>query len=226
MSDFHSHLIPNIDDGVKEFSEAFDVIAHLKTLGAETVVTTPHISQHAYPNTSQNILASFEGLRNASIAAGLDVQLAVAAEYYLDDRFQEMVRQKEPLLTFGRQHVLLETNYLSEPLQLKDVVFQLVSQGYRPMLAHPERYHYMTMAKAEDLRTRGVSLQVNLLSLIGYYSLPVQRLAEKLIDAKLVNALSSDCHQPLQARLLEKVSNQKYYHRALELPLVNFDIQA
>ncbi len=226
MSDFHSHLIPKIDDGVKELPEALEIITQLKELGVQTIVTTPHVSQHAYPNKTTGILAAFSELQHAATAAGINVELAVAAEYYLDDSFQTDLHQKEPLLTFGRKHLLFETNYLSEPLQLKEVVFQLVTQGYRPMLAHPERYHYMSLAKAEDLRTRGVNLQINLLSLIGYYSPSVQRLAEKMIDAKIINAVSSDCHQPQQARLLQKVAVCKYYQRALELPLINFDIHA
>ncbi len=224
MSDFHSHLIPKMDDGVKEYQEALEIIHQLKQLGVSKIVTTPHISRHAYPNTHEDIREQFSLLRKFISDQDPTIELSVAAEYYLDDFFQQQIQNHEQLLTFGRQHLLFETNYLSEPFSLKEVIFQLITQGYRPMLAHPERYHFLSVAKAEDLRSRGVNLQLNLLSLIGYYSQPVQRLAEKLIDAKLINAVSSDCHQPAQAQFLTKVAQSKYFHRVLELPLINFNL--
>jgi tyrosine-protein phosphatase YwqE len=226
ISDFHSHLIPGIDDGVKGYSAALEIIQELKKAGVRQVVTTPHISQHAYPNAAENILNQFASLREIVSQHAPEIDMQVAAEYYLDESFQQQLARKEPLLTFGRKHLLFETNYLSEPFQMKEVVFQLVTQGYRPMLAHPERYHFLTVEKAADLRSRGVNLQLNLLSLIGFYSQPVQKLAEKLVDAKLINAVSSDFHQPAQAKLLSRVTGTKYFERALDLPLINFDIHA
>lgn len=226
ISDFHSHLIPEIDDGVKDYASAAEIIGQLKKLGIRTIVTTPHISQHAFPNTAEKIRALFSLLKAEMGVHAPDIELYAAAEYYLDDQFQNRIANDEQLLTFGRQHLLFETNYLSEPYQLKEIIFQLITRGYRPMLAHPERYLYMTIEKATDLRSRGVNLQLNLLSLIGYYSGPVQRMAERLIDAQLINAVSSDCHNPEQARLLERVVRNKYYQRVLDLPLLNFDLNS
>lgn len=226
VSDFHSHLIPQVDDGIQDVPSAVEIAESLKKLGVQTIITTPHISQHAYPNTAETIMAGYSQIREALKIHDPNLDFFVAAEYYMDEIFLISIQQKAPLLTFGQRHLLFETSYLSEPLQLNEVIFQLVTQGYRPMLAHPERYMYMTVRKAEDLRNRGVNLQLNLLSLIGFYAEPVQRLAEKLIDAGLINAVSSDCHNPEQARYLEKVSTRKYYRRVLDLPLINFNITA
>lgn len=79
----------------------------------------------------------------------------------------------------------------------------------------------MTLAKAEDLRDRGVKLQINLLSLIGIYGPPIQRLAEKLIQQGMVDLVGSDCHNMDHATLLEKAFRTSSYRKALDLPLLN-----
>jgi protein-tyrosine phosphatase len=220
----HSHLIPAIDDGVKSNEESFAVIRQLQELGYSRIITTPHIMTDYYGNSAESVRKAYENFLPALRSKGLGIDFQFAAEYYLDETVIRMAETREQFLTFGDRFLLFETNAISEPMQLKEFVFGLTSQGYKPVLAHPERYQYMTLAKAEDLINRGVFLQVNLLSLIGYYGPPIQKLAEKLIEKKWVSLLGSDCHNMDHAMLLKKVQKTKAYQRALELPLLNFTI--
>jgi tyrosine-protein phosphatase YwqE len=112
-------------------------------------------------------------------------------------------------------------NYVTEPYQLNDFIFSLTTKGYKPVLAHPERYQFMTLQKAEDLRHRGVLLQLNILSLIGFYSRPVQSMAHKLIDRGLIDFLGSDCHGLKHALLIKEAQKHKYFAKAMNLPLYN-----
>ena len=144
-----------------------------------------------------------------------------SAEYYLDEELFRKVEANEPLLTFGERCLLFETNMITEPYQLKDFIFKITSLGYKPVLAHPERYAYMTREKAEDLRDRGILFQLNMLSIIGYYSKSIQRTAQWLIDMGWVDLLGSDCHVLEHARLIEHVQKSKYFQKALALPLLN-----
>lgn len=220
-SDMHSHLLPGIDDGVKTPEEAHEVIGRLMDLGYRKLITTPHIMTDYFGNTYESVRASYDGflpqLRH-------EVTLEAAAEYYLDDQVIKAAANKAPFLTFGDKYLLFETNIISEPLQLKEFVFAVSLQGYKPVLAHPERYLYMTVEKAEELRERGVLLQLNLLSLIGYYGPPIQRLAEKLITRGFVDALGSDCHNLQHAALLPEVHKTSSYRKALDLPLLNHNL--
>ena len=221
LTDMHSHLLPGLDDGTKTIEESFAVIDQLINLGYTKIITTPHIMSGYYNNTYESVTQSFQQFLPLLRGKGYTVQFECAAEYYLDERVQEWVVNKEKLLTFGRSHLLFETNAISEPLQLKEFIFQLTLQGYKPVLAHPERYQYMTMEKAEDLRYRGVLLQVNLLSLIGFYGPPIQKFAEKLIVQGWVDMLGSDCHNMMHADAIRKVFRGKYFRKALNLPLLN-----
>lgn len=220
----HSHLLPGVDDGVRTIEESFGVIDKLIELGYQKIITTPHIMSDYYGNTASSITEAYERFIPILRQHGYTIPFFCAAEYYLDENLSELVRKKEKLLTFGDRYLLFETNAVSEPLQLKEFVFGLTSKGYKPILAHPERYQYMTIEKADDLRQRGVLLQVNLLSLAGYYGPPMQKLAEKLIDRGWIDMLGTDCHNMDQIGWLKKVKNSKYYGKATSLPLLNFSL--
>ncbi|MFN5170870.1 MAG: tyrosine-protein phosphatase [Cyclobacteriaceae bacterium] len=219
--EFHSHLIPGIDDGVRASEDTASIVGFLSQLGIKRCITTPHIMADTYPNTPEIIRSGLESVRPLVSASA---RLEAAAEYYLDEKFVQLLDGQEPLLTFDDRYLLFETNFVSEPFNLNEVVFKLTVAGYRPILAHPERYTYMTLQKAEDIRNRGVLLQLNLLSLIGYYGRPAETMARQLIDRKMVDAVGSDAHNLAQARLLVEVMQTRSFAKAMELPLLNYSL--
>ena len=223
-TDIHSHLLAGIDDGAKNWNETLEMLRILSGLGIERFITTPHIMSDIYRNEPAGIMAKLEELKGLLIENQIMLQLEAAAEYYLDEFLLKKMDANEQLLTFGKRYLLFETNFLSEPLQLKNFIFQASSKGYHLILAHPERYEYMTLEKAEDLRNRGVLFQLNTLSILGFYSRPVQKMAYQFIDKGWVEFLGSDCHSPLQANFIANGQRNKYYQKAIQLPLLNNSI--
>ena len=221
--DIHSHLLPGLDDGVKTFEEALTILRHFKALGYKKVITTPHVMSDIYRNTSESILEKSKALSLMIKQENLDIELQTAAEYYLDEVLLSRVVNNTPLLTFGDRYLLFETNFLTEPLNLKEFIFQAATKGYRLILAHPERYIYLhkNFEKVQDLLTRGVLLQVNISSLTGYYSKQAQRMSYELIDRGWVHMLGSDCHHFPHAELLTRAHRNNHYQKALTLPLLN-----
>lgn len=220
-TDMHSHFIAGIDDGVRTNEQALVTINKMMEYGYEKFVTTPHIMRDTYPNKNEDIREGAESLRKFLRSNNTGVEVVEAAEYYLDEYTMKLSTTDSELMTFGNNYLLFETNYLSEPYILKEFIFNVTSKGYRPILAHPERYQYMTLEKAQDMVDRGVLLQLNILSLSGFYMKPVQKLAEKLIDHKLVSFLGSDCHNEIQAAALDKALRTKAFKKAIDLPLLN-----
>ncbi|MCW5909840.1 MAG: capsular biosynthesis protein [Cyclobacteriaceae bacterium] len=220
----HSHLLAALDDGVKTHEEAIEIVRQFQQLGFTRLITTPHIMSDTYRNTPQGIRSKLEELKAALAAAGITLQLEAAAEYYLDETVIRLLDAGKPMLTFSGNFFLFETNFYAEPFQLNDFIFKSLTKGYKPILAHPERYAYMTVEKAEELYHRGVILQINSLSLIGFYGKPAQKLAQKLVEQKLIHLLGSDCHNLLQARLQAEVMQDKFYRKALDLPLLNYKL--
>jgi protein-tyrosine phosphatase len=223
LVDIHSHLLPEIDDGVKSFEESAEIIQYFSSLGYRKLITTPHVISDAYRNTPVIILQKLDELRNYLQQKNITMQIDAAAEYYLDEELMKMIQTDQKVLTFGKNYLLFETNFLTEPLNLKEFIFLAATKGYKLILAHPERYMYMqqNFSKAEDILNRGVLFQVNISSLTGHYSKPAQQMAEKLIDKGWVHWLGSDCHQLQHAKLAEQASKLKSYRKALSLPLLN-----
>jgi protein-tyrosine phosphatase len=221
LADIHSHLLPGLDDGVNDFDEALTVVKRLRDLGYQKLVTTPHIMSDTYRNDPATIKGKLKELIVYLAENRIDIKIGAAAEYYFDTWLINEVNENRPLLTFGDNYLLFEMNYMTEPYQLKDFIFKITTQGYKPVLAHPERYQFMTLEKAEDLHNRGVLFQLNILSFIDYYSKPVRQFANQLVDQGWVNFLGSDCHNLRHAALLEEAYKNKYFKKALALPLLN-----
>ncbi len=221
LADIHSHLLPAIDDGVKDFDEALDVVRGLQELGYQKLITTPHIMSHTYRNDALIIRTRLTELNQFLTENSVAITIEAAAEYYLDSWLINEVNDGRPLLTFGKNYLLFEMNYMTEPYQINDFIFKVTTDGYRPVLAHPERYQFMTLERAEDLRNRGVLMQVNILSFLDYYSKPVRKIAGQLVDRGWVDFLGSDCHNMRHAFLLRHAFKNTYVKKALELPLLN-----
>jgi protein-tyrosine phosphatase len=225
--DIHSHLIPGVDDGSQSFEESLSMLKKFASLGYKKIITTPHIMTDFYNNTESQLKLIHKDLVVKIEREGIDIDLQLAAEYYLDDRLFERIEDpKEEFLTFGNGYLLFETSFMNEPFYLKDFIFKAKSRGIKPILAHPERYAYLQNNDSliEDLINRELLFQVNINSISGYYSKQVKTLARKLIDYKNVHFIGSDCHNQRHLEVLEETRTSKYYAKALSLPLKNFEL--
>jgi tyrosine-protein phosphatase YwqE len=193
--DMHAHLIPGVDDGPENLEDAIALVRDLKKLGFKKIITTPHVYQDYYPNTSDQLLAGLDTLRKGLGAANIDIEVECAAEYYMDEVFESLLDKKE-LLTFGGNHVLVEMSFFQEAIKLDEYLFQMRIAEYQPVLAHPERYTYYAtnFERFQNIKDRGCKLQLNLLSLRGYYGKEVKDLAIKLLNHNLYDFVGTDTH--------------------------------
>lgn len=216
-TDVHSHFIPGIDDGAATMEDSISLIRGMQELGYTKLITTPHIMSDFYKNTPDIIMSGLEDLREACKKEGIAIEIDAAAEYYIDYEFLAGIKDKK-LLTFGRNYVLVEISFVSEPPMLGEVVFDLLTSGYQPVLAHTERYMHWhhNFNRFEELRSRGVLLQLNINSLTGYYSPDVKKMSEQLIDAGMISFLGSDCHHQSHIGLMNSCLKEPYLHKLLE----------
>lgn len=211
--DVHSHFIPGIDDGAQTMENSMALIKSFYELGYKKVITTPHILADGYPNTPEIILGGLEKVRVALKSAGIPMQIEAAAEYYVDFDFSRKIKG-EKLLTFGDNYLLFEVSYVNPPDNLEYIIFQSQTSGYKPVLAHPERYPFWSrnFEKFEQLKEKGVLFQLNINSVTGYYSKETRKTAEQLIEKNMVDFLGSDCHHSGHVGLIK---TQAVYHKAL-----------
>lgn len=211
LVDIHSHLLPDLDDGVKSVEETIYILGELQKLGYKKVITTPHVLDDYYPNTTKDILSKLNSLQVKIFENKLDIILDAAAEYYLDESFLEKIRSGEQFLTFGDNYLLFETSFLNKPVFLEEAIFQLNSHGYKPVLAHPERYNYLLEDTnlINKLKDMNLLFQMNLLSLSDFYSPEVKKFSKKLLKANIIDFVGSDCHNALQMNEIKKILDSK-----------------
>lgn len=199
MIDFHNHLIPGVDDGASTPEEAAAALAAFREQGVRTVVATPHVngSLTTHPAALETRLAEVDAGWAAlgEVAAGEPAMRVLrGAEVMLD---APKVDASDPRLRLaGTRFVLVEFPFLNVPPNAPLVLYELNTAGWRPVLAHPERYGNaaLDLGDAVEWRSVGTLLQVNGGSLLGRYGDRPQRLAWALLEHGLVDYLASDYH--------------------------------
>ena len=214
--DMHSHMIAGIDDGSPDLETSVELVKKIHSLGFKKVITTPHVMHDFYRNTPDIILEGLKDLQGELKKQSVDVEVSAAAEYYIDFDFESKVDAGEKFLTMGDNQILIETSFISAPPNFGETIFKLQLAGYKIILAHPERYGFMSFEDLKTYKTRSLSLQINLLSLLGFYGKPVRLMAEKLIDNNMVDYVGTDCHNLHQASLYSKCFTNKYWHKLVE----------
>ena len=188
--DQHSHILYGLDDGVKTQEDSLAILRFLEEQGVSEVWFTPHVMEDV-PNTTEGIRARFEELKSV-YRGGLRFHLA--AEYMIDTLFEERLAARD-LLTHGNDTVLVETSAVAPPINLWEVLETMRKAGYRPLIAHPERYRYMDKAGYKRLHDMGCVLQMNLPSIVGFYGESARERALDLLDKGWYSMVGSDCHR-------------------------------
>jgi len=210
--DIHSHILPGIDDGSSSLEESIAMLKSMQEAGYKKVITTPHIMADVYRNSPAIINERLSYLKNELKNSGINIEIEAAAEYYLDDGFIKQLESGD-VLTFGSNYLLFETSYVDRPLNMEDMIFEIQSFGYTPVLAHPERYRYIKDFALEynRLKELGVLFQLNLNSLIGGYGKDAKKKAEFLINSGLISFLGSDAHGLRHIEGIKKVKSSDIF---------------
>lgn len=199
MTDWHCHLLPGVDDGVVSMAEAIAILTEYDRLGICDVWLTPHIMEDV-PNAVDDLRLRYDELCAAWTGKA---RLHLAAENMLDGLFKERFAAGD-FLTIGERGdmVLVETSYFSGPMNLQGVLGGIMSKGYFPLLAHPERYMYMDHDDYRELRECRVKFQLNLLSFYGWYGTEVREKAVWLLEQGMVDCVATDVHRIEQLHVL------------------------
>jgi len=222
--DFHSHLVPGVDDGCSSIEESIEIIQALSNLGYQKIITTPHIMGDGYTNNSEGLKTEFEHLQKAVLEAAIPVKMGLSAEYFLDDEMKELIVLGD-LMPIGNRFLLVETSTNYEFPQFKELLFLLQNKKYKVVLAHPERYRFFYEEETkwsdyEQLKDSGIYFQLNLFSLVGLYGQKTQRIAEEMIEREWYDFACTDLHKPSQLNLLESLKTNIHLHQLISSGLL------
>ncbi len=191
FTDWHCHILPGVDDGIRTMDEALDVLALYERLGVKAVWLTPHVMEDM-PNTTARLKERLGDLK--AVYKGI-IRIHLAAEYMLDNLFVQRLEAND-LLPLGEKgdHLLVETSCYRPPFGLYELLERIKSQGYHPVLAHPERYTYLDRDGYDRLKGIDVRFQLNLLSLTGFYGKRTRKRAQDILRKKQADAWGTDIH--------------------------------
>lgn len=219
--DMHSHVLPGIDDGAQNVEESVALVKRMISLGIKKIIATPHVMIDFYKNTPETINAALALLKAELVKEGIDIPVEAAAEHYFDETFEKRVDDGKLLIMNGG-YVLFEYPFISAPPNAFAVVQKMIELGHKPILAHPERYLYMTTDDMTYLRSWGCNMQLNTISLTGYYGRDIKRRAESMVDLQLIDFISSDMHHLRHADALKDALRSPHLEKILfDYPLKN-----
>ncbi len=216
-TDIHSHILPGIDDGSPDVETSITLISGLMELGVTRSVATPHIISDMYRNDAGTIDAALTVLKSELVKRKIEFDVSAAAEYMLDAYFFELLQQKTKMLTIAGNIILTEFSYASMPNSPEQMCFAIITEGYSPILAHPERYpyYYDDYKIFHRLKDLGFLLQVNLLSLTGYYGKEAMKAATYMLKNDLVSYVGTDMHHERHLAGLKQAVDKNVFSKYL-----------
>lgn len=204
--DIHNHILPGIDDGAKTIDDTMNLIHSFSEIGITSFIATPHIMDNYYPNTPHIIQNSLALVKNELKKNNIkNITIEAAAEHMIDANFEHLLEKLE-VMPIKKQYLLIEMSYLQASLNFDDAVQKIRNSQYFPILAHPERYHYLHhTSKYRLYKNTGILFQMNLLSLSTYYGKEISDTAYKLLDKNLIDFVGTDVHNIRQLNALKNI---------------------
>jgi protein-tyrosine phosphatase len=213
MVELHNHVLPGLDDGARHMQDALQMVFFWVEMGYQKVIATPHHSSY-FPTTDDAIDEKLSQLRQQVQEQEMPIHITAAAEYLLE---QELLGKAAKLRFFGpKRYLLIELGFSFLPIGWEAALFELQQHGYTIVIAHPERYPYATPDKLRSWYERGYFLQVNLLSLAGYYGKVEMERAEYLLEKGWAHFIGSDMHSPHQIGAVREALQKKLLRRRLD----------
>ena len=197
MIDFHSHIIPEIDDGSRSIEETMLLIKEAQKAGFTTIISTSHYLPKQYEYDEESRKKFLEVIQMGARNLGIDINLCLGSEIYVSYDIVELLKEHKASTINGTNYVLFELPMQVEIPNLKNIIYNLLGNGYRPIIAHPERYAYVKENPNWLLEylELGVLFQSNYASIIGLYGKEAQKTVKLLLKNNMIHFLGSDVHK-------------------------------
>lgn len=225
-TDIHCHVLPGIDDGSPDVSTSIELIQRMRSWGINRIIATPHVTQASFENTPETMSNAFNVLNEELKKNNIEISITHSAEYRIDELFLSHLNNGT-IVPMPNNYLLVENSFIQEPWNLDQLLFDLKVKGYKPILAHPERYmyYYLKKDRYKTIHDTGTKLQINLLSIAGHYGKDEKRIALELIENGLVDFIGTDLHNHHHADAIEEFLSSKDYRKIKDhLPLLNNSI--
>lgn len=198
MIDFHTHILPNIDDGARNIEETIELVQEAQKVGFEAIISTSHYMEGYYetnvPEREMWINVIYQKLQEENF----NMKLYLGNEIYLSENLVSLLEEGKASTINDTSYVLFEMPLNIEPMNMFNVIYEMLQHKIVPILAHPERYTFIQQEPemVAELIEKGVLIQSNYASILGYYGKKAQVMVKKFLQSNMVHFLGSDVHRP------------------------------
>lgn len=198
MIEMHCHILPNIDDGVRSFEESIEIIKKLENLGYEKIIITPHyINGTSYNKNNEEKNKLFLELQKKLLENNINIEMYLGNEIFLDENIIEDLKINKCSALNSSKYVLIEVSRDNTLNNFNEIIYNLINNGYIPILAHPERY--MCVKRNKNILKKwismGVLLQINFESISGKYGLYAKKNVKFILKNNLATFIGGDIHK-------------------------------
>lgn len=196
MIDFHSHILPNIDDGSRSFENSIQILTEAKKAGFTKIISTSHYIEDYY-NCNESVRTQLLDELQTKING---LELYLGSEIYITEQIVQLILDGQASTINGSKYVLFELPLNTKPLNVQEVIYRLIENGLVPVIAHPERYPYVqeNLEYMEELYEMGVLFQANYGSIVGLYGKKAEKTIKKCLKKDLIHFFGSDVHRTNQ----------------------------
>ena len=228
MIDFHTHILPNIDDGSKSVEETFNLIKEAEKAGFDSIISTSHYIENYYESPVEERAEWINALSGALKKESIDVELYLGNEVYFSENIIQLLNENKIAKINNSRYMLFEFAMNVKPINVYDVIYEMIQNKITPILAHPERYRFIQQdpSLVYELIDTGVLMQANYSSIIGWYGEKAEILVKKFLESNMISFLGSDVHKPntiylKMPEILEKLEQTIGKDKLYELTTLN-----
>ena len=198
MIDFHTHILPNVDDGSKSVEETFSLLKEAEAVGFDSIISTSHYIENYYESPVEERQEWINALSMALKKERINVNLYLGNEVYFSENIIKLLNENKIAKINNSKYMLFEFAMNVKPINVYDVIYELLQNKIIPILAHPERYRFVQQDPSliYELIETGVLMQSNYASIIGWYGEKTQILVKKFLESNMISFLGSDVHRP------------------------------
>lgn len=229
MTDIHSHILFDVDDGSNSIEESIELLKKLKDIGFNNIILTPHyIKDTEYSSENEEKKQKFEQLKLALKENNININIYLGNEIFINKEIDKLIKEEKISTLNNTKYILIELPFHNEIVNLEDIIHELKIKGYIPIIAHPERYTYLQKdhKEVDKLKEEGFLFQANYASILGYYGKESQKLLKYMLKKQYIDFFGTDVHKTAKTFVIDnfkkiekhiiKITKNDYYNEIKE----------
>lgn len=226
MTDIHSHILFDIDDGSRNLEESIELLKKMKEIGFDNVILTPHyIDGSEYCSENPEKKSKLNKIKEELVNQNIEINVYLGNEIFINNNIYESILKGKIHTLNNTRYILVELPFHNQIVNLEDIIYELKIKGLIPIIAHPERYSYFqdNYKEVDRLRNEGFLFQGNYASILGYYGKDSQKLLKYMLKKQYIDYLGTDVHRIEKTYVIDnfdkiekniiKVAKNEYYQK-------------